>query len=452
MRTVLAIASARSAARPTQNRASAARVGTDDPRSTCGSGGATITGAARAPPSTHTSFASRADGRRGSSPGSSTRPLPPAITVTPSGPATACRRTTTLALTTWPARNAGTPARTSSPRDEAERRRRSGEPLDRRGPERRERRILEHTRTVAVGEHHTALRRGQREPGHAGAAGRAGLDGVEHGVGQAAVDDVDRVEPAERAQPQAPPPNDEVGTFHEVEPERPGERRVLDVGGILDPAGQQHDARAADGGEGRQGVAQLGGEPADRRQVTGALGPEQLGRDACHDGAVEQRVADAGRRVGEVLDDAPRTVGAGDDVDGVRRQPAWRRRGADGGEPVALARRQGLRRHPAFAHGQRAGRRGRRAAPPSPACARSRRRRAASNTSPSSTSGTGSSRHGRLGDGRDGSSRRPQVVDEVTGEGRRDHTIGFRLAAAECRAIVQEPLEQLPGEHHPTRR
>ncbi len=38
-RAVLAIASARSAARPTQNSASAARVGTDEPRSTCGSGG-----------------------------------------------------------------------------------------------------------------------------------------------------------------------------------------------------------------------------------------------------------------------------------------------------------------------------------------------------------------------------------------------------------------------------
>ena len=155
--------------------------------------------------------------------------------------------------------------------------------------------------------------------------------------------------------------------------------------------------------ERRQGVAQLGREPADRRQVTGALGAEQLGRDAGHHGAVEQRVPDAGRRVGEVLDDAPRPVGAGDDVDGVRRQPARRRRGADGGEPVALARRQRLRRHPALADGQpravevgeqhlhRLHARGHGGGEPS-------------NTSPSSTSGTGSSRHGRLGDGRDGSS------------------------------------------------
>ena len=44
---------------------------------------------ARSAPSTQTSLARRADGRRGSSPDASTRPLPPAITSTPSGPATA---------------------------------------------------------------------------------------------------------------------------------------------------------------------------------------------------------------------------------------------------------------------------------------------------------------------------------------------------------------------------
>ena len=446
MRTVLAIASARSAARPSQNRASAARVGTDDPRSTCGSGGATISGAARAPPSTHTSFARRADGRRGSSPGSSTRPLPPAITVTPWGPATACRRTTTLALTTWPDRNAGTPARTSSPRAEAS------------------------IGAAPVSPSTAAAQYGARagssstpEPwplasttppsdeasASPGTPVLAGRDRVEHGVGQPAVDDVDGVEPAQRAQPQAPAPNDEVGTFHEVEPERPGERRVLDVGRILDPAGQQHDAGAADGGQGRQGVAQLGGEPTDRRQVTGALGPEELRRDAGHDGAVEQRVADARGRVGEVLDEAPRTVGAGDDIHGVRRQPTWRRRGADRGEAVAVARRQGLRRHPALTHGQ----------PRSVEVGEQHLHR------------LHASGHG-LGEpvehltveherhrvepprpvGRRSILGRPLVVDEVRGQGRRDHTIGFRLAAAERRAIVQEPLEQLPGEHHPTRR
>ena len=95
-RAALATASARSAARPSQNIASAARVGTEATRSTCGSG-ATTGGAARSAPSTHTSFARRAVGRRGSSPSFRTRPLPPAITVTPSGPATACRRITTWA-------------------------------------------------------------------------------------------------------------------------------------------------------------------------------------------------------------------------------------------------------------------------------------------------------------------------------------------------------------------
>ena len=165
-RAVLATASARSAARPSQNMASAARVGTDDTRSTCGSG-ATTGGAARSAPSTHTSLARRAVGRRGSSPSARTRPLPPAITVMPSGPATACSRITT-----------------SGGADPALAERRHGgqrgarledrqveampvEPLDGGRPERREQRVLEHPASVGVGQDDAALGGREQQAGHA---------------------------------------------------------------------------------------------------------------------------------------------------------------------------------------------------------------------------------------------------------------------------------------------
>ena len=59
-RAVRAIASARSAERFVQYRASAARVGNDRPKSTCGNRGPTIGATVR--PSTHTSLATHAVG------------------------------------------------------------------------------------------------------------------------------------------------------------------------------------------------------------------------------------------------------------------------------------------------------------------------------------------------------------------------------------------------------
>ena len=64
-RAVRAIASARSAARPIQNSASAARVGTEAARSTWGSAGRRSRRASRSPPSTHTSLASGPSGGAG---------------------------------------------------------------------------------------------------------------------------------------------------------------------------------------------------------------------------------------------------------------------------------------------------------------------------------------------------------------------------------------------------
>ena len=69
-----------------------------------------------------------------------------------------------------------------------------------------------------------------QQTGHAHAPVALDLDRVDAVVLQPAVDDVDRVEPAERAQPQPALAHHEVGRLDEVEAEQPGERRVLDVG------------------------------------------------------------------------------------------------------------------------------------------------------------------------------------------------------------------------------
>ena len=94
------------------------------------------------------------------------------------------------------------------------------------------------------------------------------LDRVDRRVAEPPVDDVDRVEPAERAQPQPALADDEVGRLDEVEAEQAGERRVLDVRRRRRRRRVNSTMRGlatVDGAAER--VAQLGREAADRRQV-----------------------------------------------------------------------------------------------------------------------------------------------------------------------------------------
>ena len=112
-RAVRAIASARSAERFVQYSASAARVGSERPKSTCGNR-VPITGAT-VRPSTHTSFATHAVGRRGSSPGANTRPVPPGSTATFDPSSTANSRSTSGTSPSGPPRRASSaPGSTSS--------------------------------------------------------------------------------------------------------------------------------------------------------------------------------------------------------------------------------------------------------------------------------------------------------------------------------------------------
>ena len=82
---------------------------------------------------------------------------------------------------------------------------------------------------MGVGEHDATA--GDRRENARDARTRLGgeLDRVGLGVIDAAIDDVDRIEAAERSQPQASLTNDDIGTLHEREPEDPGELRILHV-------------------------------------------------------------------------------------------------------------------------------------------------------------------------------------------------------------------------------
>ena len=150
--------------------------------------------------------------------------------------------------------------------------------------------------------------------------------------------------PAERAQPQPALPHDHVGALDQRESEEPGQLRILDVAGVVDAAAEQHDARAGDGRVGNEGATQDARDTGERSHAV--LHPGPLDRQ--HRRAVEQRVADPGRGVGQVAHDPPRPVGELHDVGGVRGQPPWRRRQPDRADAVPSRRAQRLARHDAI--------------------------------------------------------------------------------------------------------
>ena len=324
--------------------------------------------------------------------------------------------------------------------------RRAGQPGHGVGPPRRECRVLDDPGTVGVGQYDTTFRRHQEQPGHTGGARRAQLDRVHRRIREAAVDDVDLVEPAKRPQPQSAPAHDEIGRLGEVETEQAGQRGVLDVGRVSDAAGQQHDARAGHRRQRGEVMTDLGRETADWSEVAGALRPEQLGGDARHCGAVDDRVPDPCRCVGEVLHDPPRPVGRRDQIDGVRRQPPrWRRR-ADRRQAVAGRRGQGLGRHPALSNGP---------ARPVQVGEQCLHRLDALGDTGGELGERGAvedHRH-RIEPPRSVPYGRPavgarQVVDEMSGERGGDQPVGLDLATGQRGVVVQELCQQLLGRGH----
>ena len=269
VRTVRATASARSAARPAQKRASAARVGTDAARSTCGSAGAAITARGRRVPD-HPHVLGEVRRRRARIVARCQHPPVAARHhhhAVGAGDGVQAHHHSGVDQLAAPEHRHLGEAGAPPGRVEALRSERCAERRRRRGPRRRQGDIFQHARSVGVGEHHPTVGDRHQQTGNAHAAGRADLERVGVVVLHPAVHDVDRVEPAERAQPQTVLAHHQIGSFDQRESEQPGERRVLHVAGVVDAAGEQHDARARHVRVGDQRVAQLGREPGQRGDV-----------------------------------------------------------------------------------------------------------------------------------------------------------------------------------------
>ena len=292
---------------------------------------------------------------------------------------------------------------------------------------------------MGVGDHDSTAGNSGQHSRYARATGGGELDRVGLVVVDAAVDDVDRVEPAERPQPQPALTHDHIGALDQCEPEEPGELRILHVTGVVDASAEQHDARAGNRRVGNEGATKDAGDTGERRHAI--LHPRPLDRQ--HRRPVEQCVADPSRRVGQIAHDPPRPVGELNDVGGVRGEPPRRRRQPDGADAVPGRRAQRLARHDAI--GDEVARSVQVGEDPF-------HRLDALHDAGRQTFERVAIDHERH---RIDTPRTPvdvHLVHKVAGARRSEDSVGLGLAADQCRSVARQPHEELCGTHVALRR
>ena len=134
------------------------------------------------------------------------------------------------------------------------------------------------------------------------------------------VDHVHGFEPIERTQPHATLTHHQVSTLDEVEPHVQCEVRLLHVRRMARTARQHHRSWVAVHRRGLRGQRRAQGVECthDRRHPVGA---GHLGHHPCGDRTVHHRVAEARRRIGDLLHHPPRTRSGADHVDGEVHRP-----------------------------------------------------------------------------------------------------------------------------------
>ena len=169
----------------------------------------------------------------------------------------------------------------------------------------------------------------------------------------AAQDHVDRVQPAQRLQEDAAVAHGQVGAVDQHVAQVLRQERLLEVGRVVRPRAEQHDARVVVAGR-RQRRQRLAHRAEERRQARDVAVAKDVGQHARHHDAVLERVAGAGgrlRAIGRAPGRSP--DGRAHQIRGVEMQEApVRRRQPVTGAQEARMRQHQLGRQPAF--GQRA--------------------------------------------------------------------------------------------------
>ncbi len=141
-----------------------------------------------------------------------------------------------------------------------------------------QRRLLEYSRAVRIGEDDTTDRGRPEQPRHACGTGGGDVEWIDATVLDPPVDHVDAFQLAEGAQPHPAVAYHEVGTLDGIEPELGSEIRVLDIRIVVVTAAEHHDAGAVDPGEADQGAVQRADRRADRSDPLAGIDTERFGK------------------------------------------------------------------------------------------------------------------------------------------------------------------------------
>ena len=137
----------------------------------------------------------------------------------------------------------------------------------------------------------------------------------------AAHDEVDALQSLQGLEEHAIAGGAQVAALDQEIAEVAGEVGMAEIVVVVRPRRQQRDAWIAAAGEHREvGLHAL----EEGRQAHAVAGFEQVAGDVRVHDAVGERIADAGRRLGVVVDDAPAAVGLARQVDGIEVQVSRR--------------------------------------------------------------------------------------------------------------------------------
>ncbi len=185
--------------------------------------------------------------------------------------------------------------------------------------------ILRHGRAECVAHQIGCLAACLHEAARAAVTRAVEFEGIGLAAVDAAHDEVDALQSLQRLQKDAVARGAQVAALDEQIAEIAGEVGMAEVVVVVRARRQQRDARIAAPGERRQvGLHAL----EERREAQTIAGFEQVAGDVRVDDAVGESVADAGRRLGVIVDDAPAAVDLARQIDRIELQMTRRRRDA----------------------------------------------------------------------------------------------------------------------------
>lgn len=151
--------------------------------------------------------------------------------------------------------------------------------------------------------------------GHTKQRRRVENERVEEIVVDAAIKNVDPLQPLSRLHAEKTVDNDEIGAFDQLDTHLVGQERVFEIGAVIDAGRQQRDRRLGIEVSGRDAFERLQEGVRIIFDRPHPIAAEEVGEEMHHRLAVLQHIGDAGRRARIVFKDHELVLAGADEID-----------------------------------------------------------------------------------------------------------------------------------------